>query len=111
MECARYRFLYGEWPSRLEIHPWGLWELARLFDREEEFGRLAERLEIRTRRPSLPDEHNRPWTVVSGDAGTSDAITPEITSGEESKRFLELLREADEWLDVRIREPREGEYY
>jgi hypothetical protein len=46
---------------------------------------------------------------VSGDAGASDD-PPEITSGEESKRFLELLREADEWLGVRIRERREGEY-
>ena len=112
MACASYRFSFGEWPSRLEIHPRVLWYLASLFDSSEEFGCLAERLEIRTHWPSLPDERNRPWVVLSGDAGTADDLfPPEIDSPEVRKRWAELVGEAEEWLGVQIREPREGEYY
>ena len=46
--CAVYRQKYGEWPSHARMNAALLQELARLFDGEN-FSRLAQRLELRTR--------------------------------------------------------------
>jgi hypothetical protein len=108
MLCASYRFLYQEWPRRLEIHPRVLWGLAELFAGEE-FERLGARLEIRT----IPVVHrlDRPpqWMAVSGDAGTVDFLCPEFASPDEGRTWFELQQEAMTWLEARPREPREGE--
>jgi len=46
--CAVYRQKYGEWPSQARMNAALLQDLARLFDGEN-FSRLAQHLELRTR--------------------------------------------------------------
>lgn len=107
MLCASYRFLYGEWPKRLEIHPRVLCDLAELFE-EEEFERLGARLEIRTIPVIHPLDRPPQWMAVSGEAGTVDS-RPQFASADEGRAWLELQQEAMKWLEARPREPREGE--
>jgi hypothetical protein len=46
--CVAYHQKYGEWPTQARLHAYILRDLAGLFD-PENFARLAERMELRTR--------------------------------------------------------------
>jgi hypothetical protein len=47
MACAVYRQKYGAWPTQARFGAFYLWNLAGILD-DENFARLASRLELRT---------------------------------------------------------------
>jgi hypothetical protein len=88
MACAVYHQTYGEWPTQARLHAFILRDLALLFD-PENFERLAQRMELRT----------RPTVGISvGGRGVVDyADLGHARSGGTN------VRDAERWLGIEIR--------
>ena len=85
--CASYRREHGEWPQQLRLSPAILHNLVQLLD-EENFVRLAEQLEIRTKGSF--------GISVSGKDGVLVYEGPEPDARDE-------LVLAERWLNISIR--------
>jgi hypothetical protein len=88
MACAVYHQEYGAWPTQARLHAFILRDLAGIFDAEN-FERLAEHTELRTR-PTIG--------ISVGGRGVVDYAT--VEHGRIDGR---TLTEAERWLGVTIR--------
>src|SRR6478609_7474570 len=88
MACAVYRQKYGEWPVQARMNAGLLQDLAHLFDGEN-FARLANYLELRTR------------DKVGLSVGGRGVV--EYADVDHARLDQEILELAERWLAVEVR--------